>query len=107
MKELAKTSILSPSLIISQSVRQMTPAAKGRLPSIDSLKRSVRRTREETMSSLPTPHHRRDIFLSERFTNMQNGQKFLQYDSGNSDELRFLIFTTDDNLKFLQQCEHW
>jgi MULE transposase domain len=90
----------------------------GKLPSVASLKKTVRRARQEVRQELPNPSRVEKLVIPEEIRKIkkkedQSGllsEKFLLYDSGDSDindSNRIIIFSTEKNLNILSEVEHW
>ena len=53
------------------------------------------------------PSSIKEIDLPEEFLYAMRGDLFLQFDSGQDDPERYLIFTTDNNLEYLNNNSCW
>lgn len=101
----AKTTNDTPQNIISEVTLGCSQAAAPKLPRIDTMKRSIRRIRQQQMSGPALPNHRQEIEFQEEFTKTFNGEDFLLYDSGPEGN-HILIFSTRRNLQLLSQSDH-
>ena len=102
----AKNSTDSPHSILSIAFDGCSQAAAGKLPSTDTLKRTMRNIRYKSISGPALPSHRKHITFPEGFTTLPNGDEFLYFDSGNV-ENRIMIFSTQRNLQLLAESQHW
>ena len=75
-------------------------------PSYEALQRQVERRRKSGYN-LSEPSCVGNIRIPNEFMVTSSGQQFLHHDSGPSDSKRFLVFSTNQNLAVLSQCEHW
>lgn len=91
--------------IVTGSVASISEAASAVLPNVSALCRTVNRARAEAVPRLPTPASREDLVLRDIFTVTTKGDQFSLHDSGGKD--RFLIFTTERNLRYLSSCQLW
>ena len=105
VKDKAKNSREAPHVIISDVASQVSQAAAVALPTTSSIKRTVRRVRQKEDIGLVMPLHRRDLVFTDDQTKTNNGDPFLMFDSGASDD-RILIFSTARNLQVLSTCRH-
>lgn len=103
--ESAKTTQLPPSQIIAAHTASLSKACKGKLPLKYNMARVIRKVRSRDGGSLVVPHRKEDIQLPDEFT-MYQKQNFLFYDSGATQD-RLMIFTTEQNLNFLEKCDVW
>lgn len=102
----AETTNDAPHVIISSVSTTCSQAAATKLPSVDSMKRTIRNIRNRNFDGPALPLHRRDIVFTDEYKTACSGELFLQYDSGPEDN-RLLIFSTKRNLQLLARSEHW
>lgn len=111
LKSAAKSSSDTTSSLIAIEMQQMPQSSQDSLPKLESIRRTIRNARVD--STLPNKVFSREEIpdtLASHFKT-STGELFLKYDSASHPPYkkkdRFLIFTTDRNLEFLQQSEHW
>ena len=68
---------------------------------MNSMRRALRRKRQDVTAPNPLPESRRDINLPEELTKLPSGEEFLRFDSGPDDANRILIFGTQRNTDIL------
>lgn len=96
----------TPHYIVSNSVNNIPKAVMAKLPTVPTMKRTIRNIRIKHNSCPAIPHNRSDIEFPEIYKTTENGEPFLLYDSGKS-ENRILIFSTTRNLQLLARSKHW
>jgi hypothetical protein len=98
-----------PSQLIADNVLNVTLAAKGALPRLDSIKRSIRNIRTATLRHLIAPRSRAEIDIPEklRTTLGSNPVSFLLFDSITTHLTQERIFGTRENLHFLKLSDIW
>ncbi|CAF2682034.1 unnamed protein product [Rotaria sp. Silwood2] len=101
IRNLTKTTIITHS-IVATSIATASAAVLSQLPSINNLKRTVCRQRAENLNFPANPRSMSEIQITGAFTLTKKKEQFLQYDSGNQDSNRFLIFATSQQLDLLQ-----
>jgi hypothetical protein len=106
IKHQARTTGNSASEIVKVCIDNMPESSQGSVPLTRNIKRGIRRIRATAGGNLVIPHRREDINLPEHFTVTNKDEPFLFHDSGPNTD-RFLIFTTTENLEFLQYCDTW
>lgn len=84
----------------------MTSSATAHLPKLSSLKRTIRRIRNEEDTSPPNPKSLSDLIIPQKYQLTNGGQPFLLYDSGPGED-RILLFSTLRNLRLMENCKHW
>ena len=99
MRNRAHTSHDRPAQIFAESVADQVGEVRGRLPSEDSVKRSLRYHRRDP----PSPQALDDLELPEewRHSGGANPEPFLIYDNGPLAESRILAFATEQGLRQL------
>lgn len=95
-----------PHKIISTASTTCSITAAPKLPSVSSMKRSIRNIRQKNLQGPALPTNRSEIIFLEEYTKTYKNENFLLYDAGPVDE-RILIFTTEQNLQLLSNSKHW
>lgn len=103
----AKNTRDTPHFILSNASVGCSQAAAAKLPSVNTIKRSVRNIRQRQDDGPAIPQHRSEIIFPEDYKITLNGQEFLLFDSGYGDENRILIFASRRNLQLLARSENW
>jgi hypothetical protein len=106
IKGQATTSQSTTRNVLSNVSISLSQAVQGQMPQVDSIIRTIQRTRQQEGRAPPTPSNLRELVIPVIYENTSLGVKFLQFDSGNADD-RILIFATIDNLDRLASCNHW
>jgi hypothetical protein len=106
VKETAISTQDSGHLIVSSAVAGVQPAVAGQLPTVSTLKRTIRRSRQKATRALPNPTSLHDLQIPMEFTHMAGGERFLQFDSGPGND-RILLFCTQKGLQLLQSSDNW
>lgn len=70
------------------------------------MSRNIRRLKQKKNVAPVAPKYLRELIFDERYTVTTNDENFMMYDSGPTDR-RTVIFATDANISFLQECEEW
>ena len=108
MKRSAETTLDAPNRIISDSLAQASDAVAVNMPSLDNVRRTIRRYRAENTALPANPQTRAAVpAIPNNLAVTSNGDRFLLYDSGVGDANRILVFATDQALALLRQCDHW
>lgn len=81
-------------------------AASGQLPHISILKRTIRRIKNRETGAPSNPKSLNDLQIPELYQLTTDGKPFLLHDSGPGNK-RILIFSTQQNLDLMSNCEHW
>ena len=105
VKDDAKHTRDSPHYIISTAASNLSEYGAQGLPTVNSIKRSIRKVRAKENCGLSTPSHRMDIVFSIEYMKTFKNDDFLLFDSGMEEE-RILIFSTYANLDVLTSCQH-
>ena len=93
--------------ILTAELRNISDDATVHLPIVGNLRRTIRSQRQ-TRNHYPIPASREEIpKIPNEFRFLENGEEFLQYDSGADDVNRILIFGTYQNLQLLNNSEQW
>ena len=94
--------------IITSSINQLNEEAAVHLPKIDTLKRTIVRSRKKSNNVPPEPTSLTSLELSEFYKITDKGDRFLLHDSGfESENQRILIFGTRKNLDMLSTSSVW
>ncbi|CAF1069932.1 unnamed protein product, partial [Rotaria sordida] len=101
IRNLSKTTITTHS-IVATSIATASTAVFSQLPPINNLKRAVCRQRAANLNFPANPRSMSEIQITGSFTLTKKKEQLLQYDSGNQDSNRFLIFATSQQLDLLQ-----
>lgn len=103
-KKVAKTTEKTANIISSDTATLSSPVA-GRLPRIENLSRTLRNVRQQSNPIPADPAKGEDFEIPEEFKVTAKGEEFLAYDlRGNK---RLLLFTTEKNLKKLNESSTW
>ena len=107
MKERAQTTHDRPQQILGNTLLGVPDAVAAELPTLNSIRRNIRRQRKVADNALPVPGTRANLPnpLPQEFTTTNAGTPFLRYDSGDQD--RILIFATDEKLDLLENNTDW
>ena len=103
LRELSKTTMATHS-IVATSIATASTAVLSQLPPINNLKRTVSRQRAANLNFQANLRSISEIHITDSFALTKKKEQFLQYDSGNQDSDRFLIFATNQQLDLLQSC---
>ncbi len=106
MKERAISTQESTQQILATASIGISNAASGQLPSVPSMKKTIRRTRHGIQAPAPNPLNLTELTIPHDYSITLNGTPFLLHDSGNTLD-RILIFSTNRNLDLMSQCSHW
>ena len=74
------------------------------MPSLETVRRGIRRARQGNVPVAPQPVDRTFV-IPAPYTTMENGDRFLRFDNNVDD--RILIFGTDESLNFLAAADDW
>lgn len=108
MKNRSKKSFDSPHQILSSSACTIQAEVAPKLPSINSLKKTLRRSRNsESEVTITNPLTTNELELPLAYTTTSRNENFLLFDSGSDCKERMLVFGTKENLNLLQQAKHW
>ena len=103
----AETTEETTQQIWATELRNVSEGVAANLPSIDTLRRNVRHSRQDR-DLPPNPIRREDIpALPPAYNITTNGDPFLVLDSGVGDHERMFIFASPQGLQFLADSEHW
>lgn len=87
--------------LVEISLEDHADDALSQLPSFESLRSTLYRSRHEAIPSLPTT--RRDVTFPDRYTKTLSGEDFLYVNDGDDDKI--VIFTTDENIKLMSEAQ--
>ena len=104
MRIQAETSMDSSQNIIGTNVQHLSQAAKERMPSLETVRRGIRRAKQGNVPVAPQPNDR-TFAIPASYTTMENGDRFLRFD--NNVDNRILIFGTGESLNFLASADAW
>ena len=93
--------------VIASAVDQLSEEAKSKLPSMSTISRSVQNWRHNSSGIPALPASRTGLEIPAQFRYLQNGSRFLAYDSGIDDSERILIFATECGLAELVENTSW
>lgn len=108
IKNQSTNSTAPPSLLIAESVADISLAAKGGLPSESSMKKTINRKRKSA-NMLPTaPSSLLELVIPDTFKTLNDNRDFLLYDNGiEAGQDRILMFSTQSNLTLLEKSDQW
>ena len=96
-----------PQQILRTELANISADAAANMPSVSTMKRNIRKVREENQLP-PNPLNRQEIpLLPEAFRNTLAGECFLIFDSSVGDPNRIFIFASDIGRQLLADSEHW
>jgi hypothetical protein len=87
--------------LLSSAVADLTEEERAQFPPLYTLSRNIRRWRQIEENAPPVPQERHGYVIPEEFQFLQNGEQFLQFDSGQDDKNRILIFASNEGLNDL------
>ena len=96
----------TPQQIITSEVSSISESAAALLPTVRTMRRVIRRHRQQEGIPHPIPQNTQDMEIPEELKVTARGEAFLLYDSGPGGA-RTLIFSTTRNLELLQAAEAW
>jgi len=106
LKNEAKTSCEPTRNVVSKIVSDVSKITVSKLPPIDMLSQTVRRTRNKYNDYPTNPINITDLILPDQYKVTKTGIPFLLHDI-NKEGKRSLIFTTENNLDFLSESDVW
>ena len=115
MKDLAKSGkfLGQPMALVGEALKDLSEESQAVLPKLDHLRRNIHNWQTESLPSLPTSRTGFEIPAEYQQIECKTGdgevisQKFLQYDSGQDDPDRILVFGTDRAVGCLKNYKHW
>ena len=96
----------SPHYIIANASSDFSESGAQGLPTVNSIKHSIRRVCSQENCGLSTPNHRKDIAFSAEYMKAFKNEDFLLFDSG-QEEKRISIFSTHRNIYVLISCQNF
>ncbi|XP_068219660.1 uncharacterized protein pre-mod(mdg4)-N [Palaemon carinicauda] len=107
MKIMSESTQDTPRTIICKETQSMNVCAISELPSVSSLSRSIRRWRQVEDDVPPIPQERHGYLIPDQYCYLDNCLKWLQFDSGEHDTERILIFSTDSEISDIKRVKNW
>ena len=93
--------------MIATELKNLHECAVAELPSAVNLSRNIRRWRQKENKAPSIPQTRHGYLTPEDYVKLNNGSLFLQYDSGEDDLERILVFASEDGLRDLKSFKVW
>ncbi|KAK4875273.1 hypothetical protein RN001_011695 [Aquatica leii] len=106
IKEMAEQVELTTQAILASASQEVFLGATEQLPSMASLKQTIQYTRQKKEGIPANPINLTKLVIPKEYTRNSNGEPFLLFDSG-PNEQRILTFSTERNLTFMENCDHW
>ena len=107
MKSIATNSQTSARSLIAEVASSLDSNALALLPTSAHLSRSIRGWRQKESQAPPIPTGRSGYIIPEEYRYLDNGDKFLLYDSGEDCPDRILVFGTEAGLDDLEKNKEW
>ncbi|XP_076069722.1 uncharacterized protein LOC143041600 [Oratosquilla oratoria] len=107
MKIMSGSTQDAPRTIICKETQNLNVCAISELPSVSSLSRSIRRWRQVEDNVPPIPQVRHGYLIPDQYCYLDNGLKWLQFDSGEHNAERILIFATDSGIGDIIRAKNW
>lgn len=92
--------------VITQELENVSEQAAVHIPAIRTIRRGIRRYRQQAGNPHPVPQTREEIVIPDEYKVTSNGENFLLYDGGDCQD-RILLFSTHRNLQVLENSPHW
>ncbi|XP_066947100.1 uncharacterized protein [Macrobrachium rosenbergii] len=89
--------------LIATELKNLHECAIAELPCPSNISRNIRRWRQKENKSPPIPQVRHGYLIPEDYAKLSTGSLFLQYDSGEDDLDRILVFASADGLSDLKK----
>jgi hypothetical protein len=107
MKIIASSSSDKPSQILATTTAQLKDSVNVAMPSRDTCRRTLQRTRAKNRPAEPATLQ--DLIIRDRWTMTtgDNPQLFMLYDNGTDAEERVIIFSTAAHMQYLASSETW
>ncbi|CAI6358143.1 unnamed protein product [Macrosiphum euphorbiae] len=107
MKAKAATSRVNPLQLYAEGILQLDYNARARLPSEDTVKRTLRNQRSNKYQKCPTSLD--ELIIEGEFCTIgePDGHRFLLHDTGTDSDERIIIFSTDACLQRLTEVDTW
>ena len=93
--------------MLSQELVNLNDCVLAEVLKLTHIYRNVRRWRQVEDNFPPIPQEITGFSIPPEYSYLDNGSKFLQYDSGIDDPKRILIFATDEAIGDLKQFKNW
>lgn len=93
--------------LIATELKNLHECAIAELPCPSNISRNIRRWRQKENKSPPIPQVRHGYLIPEDYAKLSTGSLFLQYDSGEDDLERILVFASADGLSDLKKFKVW
>ena len=106
LKRVAVSTEEPPIQILANNTLNMSEEAASKMPRISVLCRTIRKQRQVVVAPRPLPENLAALVVHDEFQITTRGEQFLRYDSNNED-LRVLIFATDETLGLLERSDCW
>ena len=106
LKRVAVSTEEPPIQILANNTLNMSEEAASKMPRISVLSRTIRKQRQVVVAPGPLPENLAALVVHDEFQITTRGEQFLRYDSNNED-LRVLIFATDETLGLLERSDCW
>jgi len=103
----SNSNLHKPRRLILEAQKQLSKEAIALMPSYEALRQRLQRCKVNPYGELTMPSSIKEIDLPDEFQYTMRGDLFLQFDSGQEDPERYLIFTTNDNLEYLNTNSSW
>ncbi len=108
MKQRAVDTMEAPQQILGHCLQHVSEAAATQLPPFRTMRRTLRRTKQQTNDPLPIPPSVDDLDIPEKYQRTTNNEQFLLYDNRDDDGApRMLVYATPHNLRLLARSRHW
>ena len=109
LKHLARTTQRPAGDIVVEVMNAMPPDAVATMTSVELLKKKVQYLRQQAgVGRGRVPNHRNGWEVPQDLRSfVENGERFLQWDSGPDDPNRILIFASDASILRLHTVEHF
>ncbi|ODM87485.1 FLYWCH-type zinc finger-containing protein 1 [Orchesella cincta] len=106
IKNSAETLSDPAKVILACCTQGVSKSASAQLASVRTMKRCIRNYRVKALNSHPIPSSLVTLSLSDKYLRTQNGENFLLFDSGASND-RILVFGTQSNLHHMINSSEW
>lgn len=103
----AATTVERPRQIIQQTTCGISLGTASKLPAYKASQRMIERHRKKTHNPYSNITSLHDIVIPDELKTSTRGSNFLLWDSGAVDTARILMFGTTENLRLLQEFDHW
>ena len=107
LKGIARNSDSSTRTLLANSVEGMTAECVNKLPTLDSVKRTIRRCKRRQEEFYGNPSSCAEIIIPDKYKFTLNGDNFLLFDSGEGDIYRMMLFGTSKFLSILKESNNW